>query len=156
MPHFELNYCQKFFCGCSYLPNAILVPVFYSRMWSHTSTVQDVQVEQAGLEFASVSTREKKRTSCATWKTKQYVVENIHSQKFICLTYQDILALESILNACFFVFSRPSHLGGSVFPLPMTSSSHQQRMLSGKQFGELVTNKTIHTMFWKDWFKQTC
>lgn len=40
--------------------------VFILRMWSHTSIVQDVQGVQAGLESASASIKEKKRTSCAT------------------------------------------------------------------------------------------
>lgn len=43
------------------------------RMWSLTSIDPDVQAEQAGLESASASTREERRTSSATWKTKQYV-----------------------------------------------------------------------------------
>lgn len=43
------------------------------RMWSLTSIDLDVQAEQAGLESASASTREERRTSYATWKTKQYV-----------------------------------------------------------------------------------
>lgn len=43
------------------------------RMWSRISIDPDVQAEQAGLESASASTREKRRTSSATWKTKQYV-----------------------------------------------------------------------------------
>lgn len=42
-------------------------------MWSLTSIDPDVQAEQAGQESASASTREKRRTSFATWKTKQYV-----------------------------------------------------------------------------------
>lgn len=40
--------------------------VFILRMWSHTSIVQDVRGVQAGLESASASIKEKKRTSCAT------------------------------------------------------------------------------------------
>lgn len=43
------------------------------RMWSLTSIDPDVQAEQAGLESASASTREERRTSSAMWKTKQYV-----------------------------------------------------------------------------------
>lgn len=43
------------------------------RMWSLTSIDLDVQAGQAGLESASASTREERRTSYATWKTKQYV-----------------------------------------------------------------------------------
>lgn len=79
------------------------MPVFYSRMWSRISTVQDVQVEQAGLESASVSTREKKRTSCATWKTKQYVVENDSPMTKVYRFDLDILALKFLLNAFFCV-----------------------------------------------------
>lgn len=49
-----------------------------------------------------------------------------------------------------FAFPRASRLGGSVFPLPMTSSSHQQRMLSGKQIGELVSNNIGLGRIFKD------
>ena len=44
----------------------ISVSVVVVRMWSRTSIVQDVQAELAGLGSASVSTRGKRKTSCAT------------------------------------------------------------------------------------------
>lgn len=53
--------------------NCFCVSLVGARMWSLTFTAQDVQAGQAGLECASVSTREKKRTSCVTSRTKQYV-----------------------------------------------------------------------------------
>lgn len=43
------------------------------RMWSRTFIVQDVRAEPADLESASVSTRGKRRTCCATSNTKPYV-----------------------------------------------------------------------------------
>lgn len=53
--------------------NLFCVSLVGARMWSLTFTARDVQAEQAGLECASVSTREKKRTGCVTLRTKQYV-----------------------------------------------------------------------------------
>lgn len=43
------------------------------RMWSRISIDLDEQAEQAGLDSASASTREERRTSSAMWKTVQYV-----------------------------------------------------------------------------------
>lgn len=65
---------------CKYILDLILKGKFPKsvcldtlRMWSLTSIDQVVQAEQAGLESASVSTRGKRRTSSAMWKTKLYV-----------------------------------------------------------------------------------
>lgn len=67
---------------CKYIVNVIFKGKFEFpknvcldtvRMWSLTSIDRVAQAEQVGLESASVSTRGKRRTSSAMWKTKLYV-----------------------------------------------------------------------------------